>query len=113
MITSNTTSKSNTTTSSTTTEKNDKSKIKVEILNGSGESSLLTRATNALKKEGYNVYKTGKTSTTQVTTIINKSKLSEGITSNLKSTLGTGVISSSSSSSKVDVTIILGKDYDR
>ena len=112
-ITTNTTSKSNTTTSSTTTEKNDKSKIKVEILNGSGESSLLTRATNALKKEGYNVYKTGKTSTTQVTTIINKSKLSEGITSNLKSTLGTGVISSSSSSSKVDVTIILGKDYDR
>ena len=103
-------SKSNTT-SSTKDSKQNKSKIKVEILNGSGDSALLTKAVNALKKEGYNVYKTGKTSTTQVTTIINKSKLSESITSNLKSTLGTGVLSSSSTTSKVDVTIILGKDY--
>ena len=66
---------------------------------------------DVLKNEGYNVYKTGKTSTTQVTTIINKANLSEETTSNLKSTLGTGVISSSSRASKVDVTIILGKDY--
>ena len=116
--TTNSTSKSsstttNTTSSSSTTSKetNNKSKIKVEILNGSGDSNLLKKATNALKQEGYTVSKTGKTSTTQVTTIINKAKLSESITSNLKSTLGTGVISSSSTSSKVDVTIILGKDY--
>lgn len=118
-ISENTTSNSNTLSNTTsnsssskdTTNEKSKAKIKVEILNGSGDSSLLTKATNALKKEGYNVYKTGKTSTTQVTTIINKSKLSESITSNLKSTLGTGVIASSSTESKVDVTIILGKDY--
>ena len=118
-VSENTTSNSNTlsnTTSSSSSSKDtanekSKSKIKVEILNGSGDSSLLSKAKNALKKEGYNVYKTGKTSTTQVTTIINKSKLSESITSNLKSTLGTGVIASSSTESKVDVTIILGKDY--
>ena len=116
--TTNSTSKSsstttNTTSSSSTTSKetNNKSKIKVEILNGSGDSNLLKKATNALKQEGYTVSKTGKTSTTQVTTIINKAKLAESITSNIKSTLGTGVISSSSTSSKVDVTIILGKDY--
>lgn len=96
---------------SDTETKENKSKIKVEILNGSGDSNLLTKAKEALKKEGYNVYKTGKTSTTQVTTIINKSKLSENLTSNIKSILGTGVISSSAASSKVDVTIILGKDY--
>ena len=99
------------TTSDSQKDKQDKSKIKVEILNGSGDSNLLTKATKALKNEGYNVYKTGKTSTTQVTTIINKANLSEETTSNLKSTLGTGVISSSSRASKVDVTIILGKDY--
>ena len=116
-ITTNSTSKStNTTTNSTSSstiskETNNKSKIKVEILNGSGDSDLLKKATNALKQEGYTVSKTGKTSTTQVTTIINKAKLAESITSNIKSTLGTGVISSSSTSSKVDVTIILGKDY--
>lgn len=115
--TTNSTSKStNTTTNSTSSsttskETNNKSKIKVEILNGSGDSDLLKKATNALKQEGYTVSKTGKTSTTQVTTIINKAKLAESITSNIKSTLGTGVISSSSTSSKVDVTIILGKDY--
>ena len=106
--TSNTTSKTNTSSDDTI----NKSKIKVEILNGSGDSSLLTKATKTLKEAGYNVYKTGKSKNiTQVTTIINKSKLSESITSNLKSTLGTGVISSSSTDSKVDVTIILGKDY--
>lgn len=92
--------------------KQEKSKIKIEILNGSGDSSLLKDATNSLKAQGYNVYKTGKTSTTQVTTIINKSKLSENITSDIKSILGTGVISSSSRTSTVDLTIILGKDYD-
>ena len=106
--TSNTTSKTNTSSDDTI----NKSKIKVEILNGSGDSSLLTKATKTLKEAGYNVYKTGKSKNIiQVTTIINKSKLSESITSNLKSTLGTGVISSSSTDSKVDVTIILGKDY--
>ena len=118
-VSENTTSNSNTLSNTTangssskdTANEKSKSKIKVEILNGSGDKSLLTKATNALKKEGYNVYKTGKTSTTQVTTIINKSKLSESITSNLKSTLGTGVIASSSTESKVDVTIIIGKDY--
>ncbi len=101
----------NETSSTTSSSKSNKSKIKVEILNGSGDSNLLTQAKNALKQEGYNVYKTGKTSTTQVTTIINKSKLSENEISDLKSTLGTGVVSSSSATSKVDVTIILGKDY--
>lgn len=108
---SNTSSNTSSNSSSESKTKENKSKIKVEILNGSGDSSLLAKAKEALKKEGYNVYKTGKTSTTQVTTIINKSKLSENITSNLKETLGTGVISSSAASSNVDVTIILGKDY--
>ena len=111
----NKTTSSNTTSNKKTsnTASTDNSKIKVELLNGSGDSALLKKATNALKQEGYNVYKTGKTSTTQVTTIINKSKLSDNITSNIKTTLGTGVISSSSTSSKVDVTIILGKDYNK
>lgn len=109
---SNSNTSSNTSSNSSSNSKTkDNSKIKVEILNGSGDSSILAKAKEALKKEGYNVYKTGKTSTTQVTTIINKAKLSESDISNIKSTLGTGVISSSSVTSKVDVTIIIGKDY--
>ena len=113
--TSSSSSSSNTNSNTTSNANSNKSnsKIKVEILNGSGDSKLLTKAKEALKQEGYNVYKTGKTSTTQVTTIINKAKLSESEISDLKSTLGTGVISSSSATSKVDVTIILGKDYNK
>ena len=107
----NTNTSSNTTSNSSSNKSN--SKIKIEILNGSGNSKLLSKAKDALKQEGYNVYKTGKTSTTQVTTIINKANLSETEISNLKSTLGTGVVSSSSATSKVDVTIILGKDYNK
>ena len=106
-------SSSNSNTNTTSNSNKSNSKIKVEILNGSGDSKLLTKAKDALKQEGYNVYKTGKTSTTQVTTIINKAKLSESEISDLKSTLGTGVVSSSSATSKVDVTIILGKDYNK
>ena len=112
--TTNTSTESNTSSKNTTTEtktNTNKSKIKVELLNGSGDKALLTKATDALKAKGYNVYKTGTTSTTATTTIINKSKLSDSEVSSIKSVLGTGVVSSSSSESKVDCTIIIGKDY--
>lgn len=97
---------------SNSTVSEDKANIKIELLNGSGDSSLLTDATNSLKAQGYQIYKTGTTSSTSTTTIINKSNLSDSVTSDIKSTLGTGVISSSSASSSVDLTIIIGKDYD-
>jgi len=104
---SNATATKDTKTSSSTNN----SKIKIEVLNGSGDKALLTEATNALKKQGYNVYKTGTTSTTHNTTIINRTGVSEDVTSDIKSLLGTGVISSSNKSSKVDLTVIIGKDY--
>ena len=99
------------TTEETTTQKSD---VKIEILNGSGDSTVLTKTTNKLKDEGYTVYKTGTTTTTSKTTIIDKSDVSSEITDDLKDILGTGIISSSSSSSSnpVDITIILGKDYE-
>ena len=111
----NSTKSTNTTTNSKTEKssntKKENSKIKIEILNGTGDSSALKTATELLEEEGYNVSKTDKTSTTQVTTIINRAKLSESVTKDIKSILKTGVVSSSSTSSKVDVTIILGKDF--
>lgn len=88
------------------------SKIKIELLNGSGDSALLTKATKALKNEGYNVYKTGTTTSTSKTAIIDKTTVSRDIMENIKNTLSVGNISSSvSSASTVDITIILGKDY--
>lgn len=105
----NQTSNSTSTNSSATTAN---SKIKIELLNGSGDSTLLTKATKELKNKGYNVYKTGTTTTTSKTTIVNKTAVQSNILEDIKDVLGVGNISSStSSSSTVDVTIVIGKDY--
>jgi len=91
---------------------NNKSEIKIEVLNGSGTNSTLQKVTSELKEAGYNVTRTGSTNTTAKTTIINKKSVKESILKNIKETLKTGTISESeSSSSKVDITIIVGKDY--
>ncbi len=91
----------------------EKSKINIELLNSSGDKELLKSAESSLKAQGYKITKSSNSSTTTaITTIINKSKLSEDIISDIKSILGTGIVSSSSSKGKVDITIILGKDYD-
>lgn len=97
----------------TTSSKNTKNaKIKIEILNGSGDSVLLTKATKALKNEGYNVYKTGTTTPTAKTAIVNKTAVPVKITDEIKDLLGVGAISSNTtSSSTVDIRVVLGKDY--
>ena len=122
-ISENTTNSSNTTNNNTThsavtnktadsTETTENSKIKIELLNGSGDKTLLNKATKALKAEGYNVYKTGTTTTTSKTTIVNKTAVKNSIVDDIKDVLGVGNISSSvSSSSTVDIRIVIGKDY--
>ena len=90
-----------------------KNKINIELLNGSGKTKNLTEVTNALKEKGYKIYKTGTTSTTSKTVIIDKLDLSTDITSDIKETLGTGILQSSSSNDdNIGVTIIIGTDYD-
>ena len=92
--------------------KTDNSKIKIELLNGSGDKTLLNKAVKELKAEGYNVYKTGTTTATSKTTIVNKTAIKSEIVENIKDILGVGNISNSvSSSSTVDVKIVIGKDY--
>ncbi|MFR8233509.1 MAG: LCP family protein [Clostridia bacterium] len=96
----------------TTTKQKTKSEIKIEILNGSGDSKTLQNAIDNLKNKGYNVTKTGTTNSTSKTTIINKKGIQESTMQDIKTTLGVGTISDSEvNSSKVDITIILGKDY--
>lgn len=100
----------NTSTNSSQTKTN--SKIKIELLNGSGDSTLLTKATKALKDKGYNVYKTGTTTTTSKTTIVNRTAIQNDIMEDIKDILKVGNIQkSTSSSSTVDVKIVIGKDY--
>ena len=106
----NTTNTSNTTDSTTTSTS--KSSIKIEVLNGSGESKTLQKVVDELEGAGYNVTRTGSTNTTSKTAIIDKKNVKDTILTNIKEVLGTGVISTSeSSSSKVDLSIVIGKDY--
>ena len=101
-----------TTSTTTSVSKEEASKIKVEILNGSGSSKALSEVKKALTAKGYKVTKTNSTTSTTKTTIINKTDVETNIENNIKEILGVGNISSSSvSSSNVDITIIIGKDY--
>ena len=94
--------------------KDDASDIKIEILNGTDSDKVATEVQKKLKSLGYNVQKPKTTTSTSKTTIINKTDIDEKFTDNIKETLGVGTVSTSSvSSSNVDITIIIGKDYNK
>lgn len=89
-----------------------KQEITMEVLNGSGTSSNLQKVVNQLQGAGYKVTRTGSTNTTTKTTIINKKNVNQILLNNIKDVIGIGTIETSeSSSSKIDITIIIGKDY--
>lgn len=94
-----------------TTSNDSKEELKIEVLNGSGKTSNLSKVTEMLKKNGYNVTKTGTTNSTTKTSIINRTGNSSSTTKKIKDLLGIGVTSTKSSNNKVDYTIIIGKDY--
>ena len=93
-------------------QKNNNSKIKIEILNGTSDTKKLDNLKSKLKELGYNVAKTGVTSNTSKTTIINRTGKSNTVINEIKNNLnGVGIISSGSDNSNVDITIIIGNDY--
>lgn len=106
---SNTTSSDNTTTGSTT--EIDRAEINIEVLNGSGSSTNLSEVVAELKAAGYHVEKTGQTTVTSKTAIINRGDVSESIKEDIRKILDTGSISAGQSSGNTDITIILGTDY--
>ena len=72
----------------------------------------MQKVVSQIQGAGYKVTRTGNTNTTTKTTIINKKNVKENLLKNMKDVIGTGTVEvSESSSSKVDVTIIIGKDY--
>ena len=101
----------NTTTISTTTTQTAED-ISIELLNGSGDNSKIEEAKKLLEEAGYNVKRTGKTSSIAQTVITNKKDVTDENLKNIKQILGKGNISTNkSSTSLVDVTIIIGKDF--
>ena len=94
--------------------KDDASDIKIELLNGSGSKDVLSKIKKELTDQGYKIINTTSTTTTSRTTIINKTDVDSTFTENIKDVIGVGNISTSSvSSSNVDITIIIGKDYNK
>ena len=102
----------NSTSASSSVSTKTKSEIKLEVINGSGTSSNLQKAVDELEEAGYNVSRTGSTNTTSKTVIMNKKNVSGAVLEGIEQILTVGTVQdSTSSSSKVDVTVILGRDY--
>ena len=76
-----------------------------------GDKEILTEVKEKLKEKGYVVSKSGTTSSTDKTTIINRTSQSNQKSKDIKQLLGVGTITSGSDNTKVDFTIIIGKDY--
>ena len=111
--TSNNTTSNDTNSNTTTTSSNtNASQIRIELLNGSGDKSKLQEAKSRLEKAGYKVTKTGNTSSISKTIITNKKDIEDKNLQEIKETLGVGSTSTNkSSTSLVDVTIVIGKDF--
>ena len=99
-------------TETTEISKKEASEIKIELLNGTGSAAALTKVKKELTKLGYKVTRTNSTTSISKTKIINKTDVDAQFTDNIKETLGVGDVSTNAvSSSNVDITIIIGKDY--
>ena len=82
------------------------------MLNGSGSSTNLQTVVSKLEKAGFKVTKKGETNSTSKTTIINKKEIKDNYVTEIKNAVGMGITQNrQSTSSKVDLTIIIGKDY--
>lgn len=104
--------KNNTSTTNSPSVEKTNSEIKIELLNGSGNTAKLQEAKELLTNAGFNVTKTGKTSTISKTIITNKKDTSNEKLNEIKKVLGVGSISTNkSSTSQVDLTIVIGKDF--
>lgn len=92
--------------------KEEASKVKIEILNGSGSKDKLTELQKKLQSKGYEVT-SNTTTNTDKTTIVNKTNVDSKYVDHIKEILGGigSVASNSVSSNNVDITIIIGKDY--
>ncbi|MCF0125005.1 MAG: LCP family protein [Clostridia bacterium] len=90
----------------------EKSKINVEILNGTNEKTKLEEVVKKLKDEGYKVGKQENLNTTSKTVIIKDKDVGTKIADNIKEILGTGITQTSENTGEsINVTVIIGNDY--
>ena len=116
-----TNSTSSNTTKSSSTSKTDlsdaknalksNSRVKVEILNGTGTSTKLNTVKEQLQNMGYKVVSTSSTNIVDNTSVICRNPDYEDNAKSLQALLGPGSVIKGKESQSVDITIILGKDY--
>lgn len=96
----------------TTLPDNTNKTIKVEILKGCSSNSKFESAKEKLKDAGYIISKSGTTTVTQNSLIIERTMQSETIEKQIKETMDINRLNKSLNNSNVDFTIIIGNDYE-
>ncbi len=86
------------------------SQIKVQVLDGTGDSETFDETVKRLEKKGYNVIDTAKTTVASKTRTINRTNKNAEVTDELIDCLGYGEESEGQILSSYDYTIIVGED---
>ena len=89
----------------------DKTKLKIEVLNGTSSNTKLEKVVAKLENAGYTVEKTGNTTDTSATTVIIRKDVPELVQEDIKQILGTQTVTTGGSAA-VNITIIIGRDYE-
>ena len=87
------------------------SQVKINLVNGTGETTRFNSAANQLTNAGYKVTKGGKTNFTEKTIIIDRNNNADDVDNQLASILCTGIIQNSPKDNGYDYTVIIGNDY--
>lgn len=89
----------------------DKTQLKIEVLNGTSSVTKLEKVVAKLKDAGYIVNKTGNTTDTTTTTIITRGEVPELVQEDIKQILNVDSVTNGGEST-INITIIIGKDYE-
>lgn len=89
----------------------EKAKIKIEVLNGSGSNNNLKEVVAELKAAGYTVNKTGKTTTTSNTIAIARKEVADSAKKDVMQIVDIEEVSQGETSKDTSITIILGTNY--
>lgn len=100
------------TTSKKITTSKQSNNLKIDIINGSGNSTKSTKLTKQLQSLGYKVITSGDTNVINKTVIINRTSESEDAANSIQALIGVGeVTKSEDTTASSDFTIIIGQDY--
>ena len=89
----------------------DKTQLKIEVLNGTSSNTRLEKVVAKLENAGYTVDKTGNTTETSTTTVIIRKEVPELVQEDIRQILNVNYITDGVETT-VNITIIIGKDYE-